>query len=784
MRARDIVRWWVLVVFVFLPCAVCARPDYVYLHGGGNPRDPNQRLFPGVLNKLKQFEPFKGKSDEEIYQKIVTIRRELLVAIETLRAEDPEVADCLFKLYDANRFRILFGSGDIRGQLKSDGNPGCDDDWIGISIEELPCEDEPIHQQLTLLTTLLHEGRHAKQDFRIITNNLTADQITATEREKDQCNEIEAHDETLRVLAEIDEVLDAIQNGQPIPETAKGLARAIGEAILNDASLSDEQKRELADRLLTETSADEEGNFLVIQCREEAKDLFQQFLSGALTKEQLNAGLSTNGWFLEYGDELGTGPIAYFGEGKTKRFSQVGPGTNRTFVITGLDQLYAFSLLPGGRKGVFVGAETGSGDGVMLGYSDTDGDYLLDENTRTELFRSLDMAGGVHLARNPANGVLMALNRADNTILRLPDTDDDLFPNFVSIAGEFTFERDDVLYLSFSPDGKTAYASAGEQVILRGTEWAIATATDPNGYFGADGVRDIFADDPPVPAFVGVPLNEQPFVWLSGAPGADIYLYHVLEGNRQYLGVKNLDEFGQGVLYLQYPLEAGMLLELEDETHVLFSPLVRVELPHLNIARVQRRIIVDWPGFGYDLQHAFQVNGPFFNVTGSESPVDVLAGPTEGHFFRLQQEQGRAGQALQDPCPDGRLLVRHAYSECQSGGTWHVVEDAWYACPPNGEVKKFRVYDVDTGQPCTVALTPPPVTGARYRRVDSTCPSPRPSGEKVVLMECLGGMWSENTYLVVECVGGEQRIDGPISSVPANPPTRCSDPPPRPADAR
>lgn len=784
MKVRVLVRWLVLVVLLTFQTAMCAAEVRIPLNGGGNPRNPTEPIPPGVLTRLKQHEPFKGKSDEEIFQRIVCIRREVLKAIEALRVEDAKIADCLLKLYDANRFYILFGSGVVKGRLQSDGKPECDDFWLGISIERLPCDGEPIHLQLGLLTTLLHEGRHAGQDFRVDETGLDEDQIKATKREKDQCNEIEAHEETIRVLSELDEVLEALEEGLPVPEGAKGLARLIGEAIANDPNLTPEEKRQLAGRLLMESAFQQAPNELVINCRYEAKGLLQQFLEGELTKAQLNEALATNGWFLEYGDELHTGPLAYFGDGNTKRFSQVGLGTNRTFVISGLDQLYAFALLPGGRKAVFVGAETSSGDGIMLGYADTDGDYLFDENTRTELVRSLDLAGGVHLALNPANGVLMALNRADNTVLRLPDTDADLFPNFVSIAGEFTLERDDLLYLSFSPDGTTAYASLGEQVVLRGTEWAVARATDPNGYFAADGVVDMFAEEPAVPAFIGNPLSGQPYVWVNGAPAAEIYLYHRYDTNREFLGPTTLDEFGQAVIYLELPLEAGMFLQLEDWTYDLSSPLVKVEMPHLNIARVQQRILVDWPGFGYKLQEAFRLPGLFFDVNGATSPVDVLQGATNGNYFRLQQEQGVLAQALEEPCPGGRLLVRHAYSECQSNGTWHVVEDAWYACPPDGGIKKFRVYDVDSGQPCSPTLPPPPPDGVRYRKVDSTCLSPIPTGEKVVLMECRNGMWDEATYNVVLCSNNERRLDGPISTVPARPPTECSKPPPKPAAAQ
>src|SRR5688572_27648375 len=145
MKARSILCWLVLLV---TSTHFIAAETRLPLNGGGNPRNPDEQVFPGVLNKLKQHEPFKGKTDQEIQQKIVIIRKELLQAIDALRAADPKVADCLLKLYDANRFFIMFGSGDFKGRLQSEGKPECDDFWLGISIERLPCEEQPIHEQV------------------------------------------------------------------------------------------------------------------------------------------------------------------------------------------------------------------------------------------------------------------------------------------------------------------------------------------------------------------------------------------------------------------------------------------------------------------------------------------------------------------------------------------------------------------------------------------------------------------------------------------------------------
>jgi hypothetical protein len=139
-----------------------------------------------------------------------------------------------------------------------------------------------------------------------------------------------------------------------------------------------------------------------------------------------------------------------------------------------------------------------------------------------------------------------------------------------------------------------------------------------------------------------------------------------------------------------------------------------------------------------------------------------------------------AAATLQTPCAGGELLVRQAYSECNPDGFWHVVEDDYYACPPDGAVQKFRVADTKTTQPCA-SNTPSPV-GLLYPTaadVASTCQSPILLGQ-ITIYECVGGLWSASTYLKYQCLDGTIYLSGPIANVPVNPPTGCTQPPPGP----
>jgi hypothetical protein len=133
--------------------------------------------------------------------------------------------------------------------------------------------------------------------------------------------------------------------------------------------------------------------------------------------------------------------------------------------------------------------------------------------------------------------------------------------------------------------------------------------------------------------------------------------------------------------------------------------------------------------------------------------------------------------ALQTPCPGGTLLARQTYSVCEPDGFWHVVEDDWYDCPP---VTKFRVADTKTDQPCNSAQTPPNPVGLLYctsADVVSTCQGYNTAGP-ITVCTGLGGLWQASSYIQDQCMDGTLYLDGPIETVPMNPPTSCGATPP------
>jgi hypothetical protein len=778
-------------ILIFHPLRLLANQDgAVPIGGGGNPRNPQAPVPAADLARLKMQPPFMGMTDENVQQKIVKMRLSLLDIIEAIRTENPRIADCLQQQFDANRVCIDFAHPEASGSIRHDRKPECNAEPINIGINKLPCDRLPLFDPLmsALISTLLHEGLHGIQDWRPAPDAPfppMTDRDKALTWEAYHCREKETSDLEVQVACELVAVLEALAAGNPIPANARGVARRIGESISNNPPLSADQKKAAAAKLLADEKDLKEAYQLIADCRGEHKKAYGDFIAGRITKARLNETLATNTWFLIYGRVGGLGPnrIAYLGTGSSPRFRQLGNGTREEFALAGLDRVFAMELLAGGRKAIFIGDELETGDGIILGYADTDGDGFFEEGTRQELLRSNDFADGVHLARNPANGDLVALNRSENSLLRLKDLNGDGFPDSYEFLGGFDFQQDEVLYLSFSADGRTAYGHTEFDprlggVILPHDTWAVARAPVPGGEYLPENSVVALSLATLGPVFEAEPLAGQYFVWANGMPDTEVEVHRITGGLSQLAGRVRTDANGRAILTLAAPLMAGQQLQLKDPARNFQSALQTVLAPEVSIGSEAGGVWLRWPGRALRLQGAPAVNGPFALVAQAASPfpLEIAA----AGFFRLHLLYGLAALPLQTPCAGGELLVRQAYSECQEDGFWHVVEDAYYSCPPDNRVVRYRVADRKTEQRCTEGMEPPTPAGLGYQLLDASCQSPVDTGQKIILMICTNGHWAEATYLVFRCLDGSLRLSGPVLNVPAMPPTRCTERPPPP----
>lgn len=287
--------------------------EVVPIGGGGNPHYPEAPVPAADMARLKKNPPFRGMTDANVQEKIVRIRLNLLDSIAVVRAENPAIAECLQKQFDANRIYIDFANSHASGSIVHDRLPECNAEAITIGVAKLPCDRLPAYdlQMAELTGTLLHEGLHGIQDWRP-TPDAPQPPVTDVDQAKKweayHCREKEASDLEVQSACELIEVLDEVAAGNPIPPTARGRAKAIGESITGDAQLTADQKKAAAARLLADTKLLKEGYHLIAACREQIKNAYRDFINGTLSKPQLNRTLSINGWFLHYGGVGGFGP--------------------------------------------------------------------------------------------------------------------------------------------------------------------------------------------------------------------------------------------------------------------------------------------------------------------------------------------------------------------------------------------------------------------------------------------------------------------------------------------
>ncbi len=137
-------------------------------------------------------------------------------------------------------------------------------------------------------------------------------------------------------------------------------------------------------------------------------------------------------------------------------------------------------------------------------------------------------------------------------------------------------------------------------------------------------------------------------------------------------------------------------------------------------------------------------------------------------------QEEKHSKSLEKPCPGGKLLARHAYSECGPDGFWYVVEDDYYDCPP---VKRFRVWDYKTMQPCTgeKKVPAPDPIGTGYEDFNGSGCTEYESLGTMDIYQCKDGFWYLNTYEVFECKDGRRLVRFKDRKATGKP---CAEPPP------
>lgn len=213
-------------------------------------------------------------------------------------------------------------------------------------------------------------------------------------------------------------------------------------------------------------------------------------------------------------------------------------------------------------------------------------------------------------------------------------------------------------------------------------------------------------------------------------------------------------------------------MTLAELTYVRFDSNFRklVELnPHLSVGIASLEMLLFGPsGLGGEARSVTSV------------PSIIVSPP----MFLGDGSITRSPGAIETPCANGIVRVRHAYSECQGDGFWHIVEDDYVSCLFDCQNMKYRVFDMATTQSCRDGTAPPRPMGLAYKDLhgDSTCQSPKQIGD-ISISECVDGVWENATYVLYECLDGTRRVSLPAKHRQRTEVPCSSTPSPRGADS-
>ncbi len=536
-------------------------------------------LPPADLATLKQFAPFDSMTDEQILEKIVVIRRAVLESIETIRLEKPELADCLLHLYRNRRICISFGGNpNVAAEIRENGSRECGDEAMNLyhfpcpaaGITQLPLYDTNV---VRLLNSIAHEGLHAIQDgYHGGAPGTPIEQ--ASWALTNQCREVEASTQEVERLTALETVLSRINSDLSLPPDASGIAARVGGSILKDDSLTDAQKRRKARDLLTIIDGElKPAAEQTLQCREVYKQALQMFIAGQLPSgSPYNDIVKRTGWYrvttirtlgefrlitLLAGGAHFDGSGVLRGDHSLRQIALRDDATQEEFTFDpGLD--FVSGGFRWGSMLLIGGDDESTREGVVKGYLDTDDDGIIDEASGREIWRSSLIYGGLSFAPRPVTGNPVVLSRRFNELYELSGTDPDGFPSMNTEIGSLSTRLDDLLYFSFSANGKYAVGYNDLGISLgKYTRWAEARFDEGTGSYEPFRTSQPYQESELNPALSELPMAGQTCLKASGSPGA-VYQAYLWQGmSMSMLDGAKADPNGSLIFHFDQPLQAG-----------------------------------------------------------------------------------------------------------------------------------------------------------------------------------------------------------------------------------
>jgi hypothetical protein len=550
------------------------------------------------INVLKLFPPFQGKSDAEIKEKVLQMRRALICTIELIEREDPKVGQGLMRLLRLRK--ICFGLLQTGQGLGAAIFPDGDDDFgvEPINIFYGVCEDLTLtdFDLFVLYNGLSHEGTHAVQDILKPTGG-----VNLAEAVDLQCREIEAHQGEVTRICNMQAVIASIKQTGKLPDNITGATLSFGAGILaanNTAALVAEWETEL--RKLKRMRE----HFL--RFREIYKELGQAALNNATDFSELKKKLRPyREWVKLYGGRRDFGVI-----GRATIFSRApiigGSPGSRTVSGGGMRQIVPPEnieqdiTLPGidaYSDGLFweednvffllgvhlsTGGDPDMGEIWRFDVDATTGALL--PATAVKCMETPLLGAGGDLFKNPFEGAnnlsVLAVGSAD--VYDFTDGNSDGCPDGLVHRGSLPqrpfFEITDVVVSGLN----TLHGYPGPVDTVAGLNQSYSTGqrSGPGGSWSGTGPtpwQEAFTTDP---AIAGLPWVGRPDLPCVGTPGRDfdIFLTGPMDPPR-LVGEGTFGWRGWDCPVLTEPLNDTELIQVVDELGKTSAPTPAVPAP-------------------------------------------------------------------------------------------------------------------------------------------------------------------------------------------------------------
>ena len=563
------------------------------------------RLTPGVVltdetrDDLRGNVSFRGLSDVQVDIQFNALNGLLVDSIQLIGRENRDVGNALRGLYLNDRIGIATGSGFIKdAEIRHDGSAYVGDEAINLHwIPKL--KDGSLSYRLfeadsyRFMNTLANEGYRA---------TLGGYEGKAPENPVDGAAFGWAqYNQNLRVrtweLARLDDTLSTmagISADLTVPTDASAYGRGIGNQLLRDYLLTDEEKQDWARRLSGYVAGSlmpkAELNHGYETLALAVADLFQEKKFHDLGSHTDALGTSIP-WNFQLRPSIGGfGDVTIQGGGGDLEMSdpeqpivmgrnsfwQYGGRADGTVekqevIIPEVDSLSSGYYADGK---LFVGGWSGvDGLSKYYGYTDIDGDGFVEEDSKEFAFSTDMFSNGLQFVRNEARDELYGFDRGSRNLYRL-DTPVNGFPTAFTHSGTIGESRWDVTSASFSDDGNWAIGwNLGYEYSLQPHSFVLeARYNDAAEEYEPIRTSFRYEEVQIRPSVAEALWSGSSLIRATYTPNVEFSAYKLESDVWNLKGTATTDPYGRAIFELDEPFVAGFSYRFGSEADDSWSP--------------------------------------------------------------------------------------------------------------------------------------------------------------------------------------------------------------------